>query len=241
MKAVNVLLIAVVVVMFLMAQANAEAIFTENFNVSAVGVLGENPVSEIGNWYALAGSWSHDGNVLVATNNYNDVYVGGNLIYSYVSRDLDAAVENPLLTWKATMQWGDDTSTTLRYTTRLVDDLGNGYQADVVRNGEIMLYRLDAGEVTLLGTKTGYVGRTRTITFSVFQGVVEVATESGDQEFSYSVNDSTYTQFSRVDVGGWVASQQLKVDDVSLSTVPEPATIGLLLIGSIVGLARKTR
>jgi hypothetical protein len=124
-------------------------------------------------------------------------------------------LSRPYLKFTPTMIWGTDTNSKLGYAVQVLDDEGNGYMGELRRNGEILLYRLDAGVPTLLRHETdGVEGRGRSIVFVVEDGTVSLSETSGHGRVS--VDDDTYSAFTRVGFGGRVWEEVLVLDGIEV-------------------------
>jgi hypothetical protein len=124
-------------------------------------------------------------------------------------------LSRPYLKFSPTMIWGTDTNRKLGYAVRVLDEKDNGYMGELRRNGEIFLYRLDAGVPTLLRHETdGVEGRHRSIVFIVEDGTVSLAETSGHGRVS--VDDDTYSAFTQVGFGGRVWEEQVVLDGIEV-------------------------
>jgi hypothetical protein len=107
----------------------------------------------------------------------------------------------------------------------LKDENGNGYMGLINRPGMMEIYRVDNGGLTLIASSNETQipdGNGKIMKLGVANGVVTLSFHYSGQSpiYSLEVNDTSYTGFTRIGLGGQYAwSESHSIDDVCLTGV----------------------
>ncbi len=220
------------------ATARATVIISDSFGSGTGGLFPSTAQAGFDYWYApdTTRTWNWSTTGQLARTNFTS---GTSWLLRNVAtgNQAPAQITNPSLAAEVSMQYGGNTDSKLKYYFGLFNSTGNGYIAEVVRNGTMNLYRVDNGYTgtwTLLGGNTSNTaGNQQTITFSITSGTLLVQSSLGG---SLTATDNTYTSFSLIGfASAFPAGEQVRVysADLSGTVVPEAASLSLLLIPAI--------